>query len=199
MSLTHIFVDVCSTLSVLLAIYCSVPYWQAILKGKTKPHQFTWIVFAIMNGIAGLSQFLAGARASVLLYMAFFLSNLVTIALSFKYGVRSTSRYDKLLFTFALLTIVAWVLTKNNAVAIWLTVLIDIFATTLNVLKIRALPDSEDPLAWNIATVAYVFSCLSLAQTHFGVLYVRPIYGLLSDLTIIAAIYYFRSLDRRRK
>src|SRR5690348_18206691 len=42
-----------------LGIYCEVPYVLAILNGKTKPHQFSWLVFVIMNGIVTLSQFLA--------------------------------------------------------------------------------------------------------------------------------------------
>jgi hypothetical protein len=189
--MTALFINVCGVISLALAIYCCVPYIRSILKGKTKPHQFSWIIFAIMNGIIALSQFLAGGRLSVLVPATFFVINIVTIILSFKYGVRNTSRYDQLLFGLCLATIAAWALTKNNTLAIWLTVLIDIFATTMMILKVKIQPESEAIYPWALGSLAYIFSCLTLIDKPFGVLYVRPIYGLLSDFALVVAIYCF--------
>jgi hypothetical protein len=191
MNLTNVIVDISSIISAFLAIYCTVPYILSILNGKTKPHQFSWVIFAIMNGIITLSQFLEGARLSVIVPAIFFIVNLITVALAFKYGVRDTSIYDRLLFMFCLVIIAIWALTKNNALAIWLTVAIDIQATTMMILKVKAKPDSEAIFPWAMGSLAYVFSCLTLLNRPFGVLYVRPIYGLLSDFAMVAAIYYF--------
>jgi hypothetical protein len=164
----------------------------AILNGKTKPHQFSWLVFVIMNGIVTLSQFLAGGRASVLISLTFFAGSLVNFLLSLKYGTRDTSRWDRLLLGFALFTIAIWVLTKSNAAAIWLTVIIDVAATSMTILKVVKEPHSEDPQAWIIAGAAYIFTCLSLIDKPLGILYVRPLYGLMGDAILVAFIYYFR-------
>lgn len=187
-----VFIFITGAISTALGIYCTVPYVQAILKRKTKPHQFSWLVFVMMNGIVTLSQFLAGARASVLISLTFFIGSLVIFILSLKYGARNTSQWDRALFGFALLTIVIWAITKSNAAAIWLTVVIDVTATSMTILKIIKEPHSEDPQPWIIASVAYVFTCLSLLDKPFGVLYVRPLYGLIGDLALIGFIYYFR-------
>jgi hypothetical protein len=145
-----------------------------------------------MNAIVLSSQFLEGARVSVIISLIFFVYSAIDFGLSLKYGVRNSSKYDRVLLGLALLTIVLWVLTRSNAVAIWLTVLIDVFATTMLVLKIQRHPGSEPFRLWLIATMAFAFTCLSLADRPFGILYVRPVYGVLSDVAVLWAILYFR-------
>jgi formate hydrogenlyase subunit 3/multisubunit Na+/H+ antiporter MnhD subunit len=169
--------NIAAFLSTTIAIYCTIPYIIAIVKGRTKPHQLSWIVFVIMNGIVFFSQYFEGGRQSILIALTFFIGSFVVLLLSFKYGTHDTSRWDKLLFGFALATIALWLLTRNNAFAIWLTVLIDFAATTMMILKVHADPHSEDPLPWFLAIVAYAFSCLSLVGSHDYILYVRPIFG----------------------
>lgn len=184
-------------LATIVGLYATVPYVVAVLKGRTKPHQFSWLIFTIMNGIVLFSQFFEGGRESVLITLTFFVGSLLIFLLSLKYGTRDTSRWDKLLFSFALLTIVIWAITRSNDAAIWLTLVIDVIATTMIILKLRKQPKSEDPKPWIIATVAYIFTTLSLVGTPFGILYVRPLYGLICDLILVVAIYYFLTRSKR--
>ena len=188
MSLTAI----AALLSTILAVYCAIPYIISIIKGTTKPHQFSWLVFAIMNGIVFFSQFLEGGRGSVIVYGLFFIGSTINFLLSLKYGVRDTSKWDKLLFGFALLTIVVWLITRSNATAIWLTILIDVFATSMIILKLRAEPHTEAPLPWVLATAATGFGLLTLVGKPLSILYVRPTYGIVCNLILIAFIYYYR-------
>src|SRR5258706_8638907 len=187
------FTAIAAFLSTTLAIYCTIPYIQAILKKKTKPHQLSWLVFVIMNGIVFFSQYFAGGRASVLISLAFFIGSFIIFLLSLKFGIRNSSKWDKSLFAFALCTIIIWYLTKSNTVAIWLTLLIDLAATTMTILKIKAEPHSEDPLPWTIASVAYVFTILTLVGQPLNILYVRPLYGLLGDIALVIFIYIWRA------
>lgn len=195
----HAFQTICGVLSTVIALVAIAPYYAAVLHGKTKPHQWSWLIFTVMNGIVTLSQFLEGGRASVLISLTFCLSSFGTFLLALKYGTRDTSSLDRFLFGFSMITIVIWVLTKNNATAIWLTVVIDVCATAMTTLKIRNDPQSEDPRPWMIATTAFVFSCLSLVHTPVSVLYVRPIYGVLSDIVVVAAVFYWGSKKPRHE
>lgn len=99
-------VDTAALLSTVLAISCIAPYVRAVLNGRTKPHQLSWLVLVIMNGIVCLSQYLEGARESVLISFAFFTSSAIIFILSLTRGTRDTSRWDRLLFVFASITIV---------------------------------------------------------------------------------------------
>ena len=195
MSLIPIF----AFLSTAFAVYTVVPYIQAILRKKTKPHQFTWLVFFIMNGIVFLSQYLAGARASVLISLTYLIGSFIILLLSFKYGLRDSSKFDRFLLGFALLVIAIWVLTRSNGLAIWLTILIDLSAETMMFLKVKAQPDSEDPVPWIFGTIAYVFTCLTLMGQPLSVLYVRPVYGLFADGGLVLFIYFWKAKAGKKK
>lgn len=183
-------IAIAAFLSTILSIYCLFPYIIAILKNKTKPHQLSWLVFVIMNGIVLFSQYFEGARASILITVSFFIGSVIIFILSLKYGVHDSSKWDRLLFVFAISTMIIWYLTKSNATAIWLTLLIDVAATTMIILKVKADANSEDPAPWAIATVAYVFSFLTLVGQPVSILYVRPMYGLICDAVLVGYIYY---------
>lgn len=189
---------VAAFLSAALAIYGTIPYIQSIVKRKTKPHQLSWLVFTIMNFIVFFSQFFAGARASLFISFIFVIGSLLVFLLSLKYGIRDSSRWDRALFVFALCVIVVWYLTKSNSLAIWLTVAIDVAAMTMTILKIKAEPHSEDPWPWMIASTAYVFTILTLVGQPLNILYVRPIYGLLGDVVLIACIFYWRNKTKKK-
>jgi hypothetical protein len=185
--------------STALAVYCCMPYVQSILNGRTKPHQLSWAVFTIMNGIVTLSQFSVGGRASVLISLTFFIGSMLNFVLSLRFGTRNSSRFDRTLFLISLITIAIWLITKNNALAIWLTVLIDVMATTMIILKILAERGSEAVAPWVIGTLAYGFACLALCNRSPGLLYVRPIYGLLSDFAVLAAIWQATRLGQPQR
>lgn len=186
------FTTVCAFLSAILGVYCSIPYIISIINGKTKPHQFSWLVFSVMNGIVFVSQFLEGGRGSIIIYGLFTVGSTLNFLLSLKYGVRDSSKWDKMLFAFALATIVVWLLTRSNEIAIWLTVLIDIFATSMIILKLRSEPHSEAPWPWILATMATGFGLLTLVGKPLSILYVRPTYGVVCNVVLIGFIYYYR-------
>lgn len=186
------FINIAAFLSTALAIYCTVPYIQAILKGKTKPHQLSCLVFVIVDGIVLFSQYFSGGRESILISLIFFIGGLIIFLLSLKWGTRDSSKWDWLLFFFALSAIVIWCLTQSNEVAIWLTLLIDLAATAMIILKVKSEPHSEDPYPWVLAATAYVFSCLTLIGQPLGILYVRPAFGLIGNAALAAFIYFSR-------
>lgn len=133
----------------------------------------------------------------MLIALVYFVSTLIIFFLSLSRGARNTSDLDRLLFAGALLTIGLWVLTGNNILAIWLTVVIDVFATTMTVLKVRGEPAFEDPKPWIISTLAYVFASMALAGREFGIIYVRPFYGLFSAGIVVWAVYHYRQKNRK--
>jgi hypothetical membrane protein len=188
----EVFRTICGIISTVLAIFGIFPYLRSIFQGKTKPHQFSWLVFCIMNGLVFITQFLEGGRQSVLISLVFFVTTSIVFVLSLSRGSRNTSKFDKLLFAAALFTVVLWLLTKNNVLAIWLTVVIDICATAMTMLKVQVEPHSEDPTPWLVSTVAFIFTCLTLAGKPLSVLYVRPIYGLFSVGIVAWFILYHR-------
>jgi hypothetical protein len=193
------FRDVCGAASVSLALCFIFPYLMSIRDGRTRPHQYSALVFTTMNGISVVSQFLAGGRISILLYMVFFTSNAITLAASFKYGMRDTSPMDRYLLTACLVTIVIWVATGSNATAVWLVLLISVLGEGILILKIRSNPHTEVLWLWGLSTIATTLNLMTIVGTPVSVLYVRPVYGMVSTVTFtLAILYYRRSSDTLR-
>ncbi len=191
------FVLVCGFLSTCCALYVGIPYMLTIIRGETRPQQYAWLVFAIMDFVIVISQYLEGATLSILAYVVFTLYSTIIFGLSLKYGVRDSSRFDRILLIGSIVTLIVWIATKNNVVAIWATVFIDVFATTILILKIKRFPGTEPFHLWFIGTMAMVFSCLTLINKPFGTLYIRPLYGVISDAVILIAIVYFKYVNKR--
>jgi len=116
------FTAACGIISTVLAVYCGLPYFVSIVRGHTRPHQYSWLILTIMNIIVTVSQFLEGARSSIYISFTFAIYSAIIYGLSFRYGSRDTSRYDRLLLALSLVTIVIWVLSRSNGLAIWLTI-----------------------------------------------------------------------------
>lgn len=188
----------CAAVSTILAISCCAPYARSILVGRTRPHQYSWLVFTLTSGIVALSQYLAGARASALVAVTFFAGSTLNFLLSLRHGERNTSPLDRVLLATCLATIAAWMLTGSNGLAIGLSVLIDLCAYVMIGLKVRAQPRSEASWPWILAASAYAFACLSVVGSE-PLLWVRPVYGLLSDAALVVLILrWSRPADDRR-
>lgn len=190
---------IAATISSILAIYSAFPYIRSVLNGKTKPHRLGWLIFSIMNGMVFFAQIFSGGRLSTLVSLIFFIFSLSVFGLSFSKGTNQTSASDWVLFSFAVLAMILWAVTRNNALAIWLTLFIDLIATAMIILKVRRHPSSENASSWIIQTIAYVFTCLTLYNVRIGILYVRPLYGLICDVALVASILYFNSNPKKSK
>ena len=189
---------VAGIISTVLAVYSAVPYIRSVLNGKTIPDRLGWLVFTIMNGMVFFAQLFAGGRSSTLISLAFFTFSLTVFILSFTKGTTKPTNTTISLFFLALVAMGVWAFTRNNNVAIWLTLVIDILGTAIIILKTRRNPGTEDATSWIIGTIAYVFSCIALYGVEFGILYVRPLYGLVCDAALVFAIYYY-STNRQTK
>lgn len=176
-------------LAALLAFISALTYIQTIRSGKTKPHQFSMTLFFILAGMIFFSQLLAGGRESIMTSGVFMIMNLIIVVMAWRNGVRGSSRFDLLLLISALVTLVLWSITRWHEVAIILTVLVDLCATTMVVLKVRRVANSEAAWPWVANVLSWVFSLISLVGKPLSILYVWPIYGVLCCLVVVAAIY----------
>ena len=179
--------------STIIALLSGLPYIRSILNHRTRPHRLGWLVFTIMNGMVFFAQYFSGGRITTLISLTFFVYSSIIFFLSLTRGTAEASKADKYLFFFAIVAMILWSITRNNDLAIWLTLLIDIAASAMIILKVKHDPTSEDPFPWALGTLAYAFSCISLYHISFGILYVRPIYGLFCDAALVGAIWYYSS------
>jgi hypothetical protein len=185
-------VKVAAAASVLVACYKWMPYVKSVLDGTTRPHRLGWCVFLMMDGIVVVAQLLDGGLVSVLASMVALFYSAVIFALSLRadplHRSPMTHRSDWILFALALGVMALWALTRSNALAIWLTVVGDFAGTVMIIGKVYREPNSEVVGPWVAGTAACGLSCITLLGARPGILYVWPIYGLLSNAALVGAI-----------
>lgn len=119
------FKEILGIVATVIAIVAFSPYIRSIFKGNTKPHLFSWIVWAIttfivffaqVSGKAGAGAWPTGASAIIIIYVAFLAYR--------KQGDIIITKVDWVFFISALSALPFWYFTSDPlwAVAILTTV-----------------------------------------------------------------------------
>jgi hypothetical protein len=146
----------------LLAIAGSVPYVIDILKGRVKPHAYTWFVWSIVSGIVLFGQLAKGAGIGALPTAASEVFTLIIFLLSLRYGFRGITRTDTYLLLLAVAGIVPWILTEDPTISVVIAVSIDVIAFVPTLRKTWREPRTETPVLYGTNVIRHIFALLSL-------------------------------------
>lgn len=117
-----------SVVSVIMALVSYVPYIRGMIKGTTRPHAFSWFIWAILTFIAFFAQITQGGGVGSWLMG---ITAVITLGISlaaFFVGKRDIKRGDWYCFTLSLLAIPLWAVTKDPSFSVILITVIDAIA-----------------------------------------------------------------------
>lgn len=159
--------EILSFIGMFLAIYCMIPYYKGIFAGTNKPHVFSWLIFALVTGIAAAVQFSesAGPGTWVLALNSFMCATIAMLAV--RYGEREIHRSDWVALLIALLAIPVWVVTNNPLWAILIAMGIEISAYYPTVRKSWIRPHEEVAQTWFIGGIMFLISVAALDSFSF--------------------------------
>lgn len=152
-------------IAVLLTFIGYIPYSRDILRGKTRPHIYSWflwgfvttIVFALqLSDNAGIGAFVTLAAAS----MCF-----VVIFLGKKYGsISKITLSDKIFLSLALVALGLWIFAKQPVLSAILATAIDLLGFAPTVRKSWNEPFSETLLFYYLNTLRFGLALYSLER-----------------------------------
>ncbi len=142
-------------------------YIRSILRGQTRPHIYTHLIWSIVTGIAFGAQLYdhAGPGSWVMGFSAFACLSQAVLAL--KYGEKNITRSDKAALAAALLAIVLWVATDNPLWSVILVSIIDAIAFYPTFRKSWHKPWEENLTAYNIANLKFILSLVAITNFTF--------------------------------
>lgn len=181
-------------LSGFFAVIEYIPYIRDIFLKKTKPHRATFFIWSVLGGIAFFSQLAKGATHSLWLPGLETATGLVVFMLSIKYGVGGYSKQDKIALFVAGLGLVAWYVTKDAAVALYITIFIDAVGNYLTIHKSFHMPESETTITWIISALSGLFAMLAVGKFDI-ILLSYPFYIVIANSAVVIAI----QLGKQRK
>ena len=154
--------EVLGLLSVAIASISYSIYLVSILKGRTKPHLFSWLIWGIFGAVAFLAQLSdkGGPGAWVTGFSALVCFIISGLAL-FK-GEKTITKSDWVCFIAALITIPLWYFTKTPLYSVILVTIVDIVGFIPTLRKSYLKPHEEAASCYGLAALKHSTSILAL-------------------------------------
>ncbi len=181
--------------TIILAITGLIPYFLDILKGKTKPHLYSWILWTVTSILVFVGQIQKGAGAGAWNTGIVGCLSLFITVLTFKKGAKDITKSDKLMFAIALLSIIPWLLTKDPTLSIIILTGINLSAVVLTMRKTLKHPGSESLILYSTNIIRHFLAIIALSNYNLAT-YIFPsslfIANILMVFTILKPSYFFK-------
>ncbi|NTV22110.1 MAG: hypothetical protein HGB03_00895 [Candidatus Yonathbacteria bacterium] len=141
----------------------AVPYVRDMLKGKTKPHTYSWFVWFLTTGIATIGSWYGGGGWGAVSMIVFSGIIGLNFVLSLRFGTRDITRTDTVALIVALFAIVLWIVLDDPLWSVLLATAIDIIGYIPTIRKTWFDPSSETPSAWLLSIIGDMFALLALS------------------------------------
>jgi hypothetical protein len=151
-----------------LGIVCFAPYIRDIFRGTTKPHSYTWFVWAALQAVVAQAMWQSGAGVAIApLAIGTVLCSFVFL-LSLKYGTKSanksTALFDRVCLAGALCAIVVYVFFHDPLVSVILATITDGIGFLPMLRKVYREPRTETASTHLLSGASNVFALAALAS-----------------------------------
>ena len=167
----------------ILSTLAIVPYTIGVLRGRTRPQRASWVIWTLVGAIAAWSYYESGARQTMWLALSFATNPLVVLALSIRYGTGGWSKLDQRCLLGAACSLAVWRLTRSPMLGLLAILVVDALGALPTVKKVWRRPETEDPTAWILTSVAAAVNLLALERWTFS-LAVQPVYSAVATTAI---------------
>lgn len=168
-------------------------YFSDIFAGKTKPHAFSWLVWASLTAIAFAGQISDGGGAGAWVTGVTAAISFVIFALAVTKGEKNVTKSDKLNLLGAVFALVLWFITSDPLLAIILITVVDFLGFMPTIRKSYHKPQEETLIHYVLAGSKFALAIVALE--HYSVV------TWLYPASLVAANLFFVLLlvTRRRK
>lgn len=154
-------------LSVVIGIYCFIPYIRDIFKGTTKPHLYTWFIWTVLQTVGVLAMLNAGARfgtASLALgaVLCFFI-----FILSFFYGTKNIKFFDKICLVGALIAVFIYFFLNDPFWSVIVVTVTDLVGFLPTIRKSFEEPETETFSTYFFSSLSSLFALGALSYFSF--------------------------------
>jgi hypothetical protein len=163
--------DILGVTAVILTFIGYIPYIRDILKGKTKPHVYSWLLWGFVTAIAFALQYGGGAGIGAFVTLAASLASLLCTTVFFlalfSKGKKDITVIDTLFLLAALVALGLWLFAKQPIMSTLLVTVIDILGFAPTIRKSWNNPYSETISFYFLNAIRFTLAVLSLQ--HYNV------------------------------
>ncbi|MCE9644126.1 hypothetical protein K8Q93_02720 [Candidatus Parcubacteria bacterium] len=151
-----------AVIAALIAIAGNLPYLLDILKGRVKPHPYTWLIWSIVSGTVFFGMLAKGAGIGALPAAVSEIFTILIFGLSLRFGFKGITRADTLFLIVALAGLIPWALTSDPTLSVVIAVAIDLVAFMPTLRKAWVHPSTETPLLYGSNVLRHTLALFSL-------------------------------------
>jgi hypothetical protein len=185
--------EILGAIAAILSIAGSLAYALALWRKEVTPHFFTWVIWALICGIAFVAQVVEGAGPGSWV-MGFTVISCSSFAVaSLWIGEKNITRSDWAAFLTAMLALPIWYLTQNALWAVIIVSIIDALGFYPTFRKSWYTPWNESAVSFSLAAIKFAVSLFAI-ETFNWVTSLYPI-----SLVLLNGGFVLLLLYRRQK
>jgi hypothetical protein len=131
----------------------TVPYVRDTVRGTTRPHRGTWLIWGVLAILVSLSQRADGASWSLVLTVTQAILTAVVFVLALRHGEGGLAAFELCLMAAACAGVVGWIVAGEPIVAVAFVIAADVSAIAMMTPKAYRDPHSETLAMYVLASV----------------------------------------------
>jgi hypothetical protein len=177
----------------LIGVADTIPYVRDTLRGSTRPHRGTWLIWGVLAVVVSLSQYADGASWSLIMAVVQAVLTTVIFVLSIRRGEGGVSPAELLMIAIASAGVVGWIVADEPLVATGCVVVADLVGAAMMVPKTYRDPESETLVTFAFASLGGALAAGAVGAVDLSLL-LYPVYYCLVNGAIALLIFHRRAV-----
>ncbi len=179
-----------TVIATVIGVAAFFPYLRDTFSLKTKPHAYTWLIWAITQGTAVLGIWYGGGGWGALNLTVGTLFVIAVFLFSLNYGTKNITKTDTAILIAALSAILVWWQLDQPLISVIMVSAIDVIGYIPSFRKSYQEPWSETLVSWMLFSVSNIFAILALKE--YNLLTVTYLTAITSANIALFLVCYFR-------
>jgi hypothetical protein len=158
-----------------IGVLDTIPYVRDTLRGSTRPHRGTWLIWGVLAVVVSLSQYADGASWSLVMAAVQAVLTSLVFVLSIRHGEGGVSRADITMIAIAGAGVIGWIAADEPLVATACVVAADLIGAGLMVPKTYRDPHSETLVTFAFASLGGALAAGAVGAIDVSLL-LYPVY-----------------------
>jgi hypothetical protein len=189
---------VLGVLAGVVGIADTIPYVRDTIRGSTRPHRGTWLIWSVLAIVVFLSQRADGATWSLIMAAAQAVLTGAIFLLSIRRGEGGLSPADVLMLALASGGVIGWIVADEPVIATACVVAADLIGAAMMVPKTYRDPGSETLATFALASLSGALAVGAVGTLDPSLL-LYPVYYCLANGALAVLIHHRRRLLASRQ
>jgi hypothetical protein len=176
----------------LAGIADTIPYVRDTVRGSTRPHRGSWLIWGVLAIVACVAQLADGASWSAVMTGTQAVVTGAVFLLAIRYGEGGMSATDLCLIAVAGGGVIGWILIRQPIVALGCVIAADMIGVAMMTPKVRRDPHSETLATYALASVGGALATDAVGMLDLSLL-AYPAYYCLANGALAILIYRQRA------